>query len=173
MIGQVILQPKQAELYINVENEPKLDPYIEFQVGDQHERTHESKDGHKMPFWNDVITLQTHGEEMMYFKVMDDRFFKDKFIGEGHISLMEAMKSGHMMNWFPIYDKGKNIGKLLLDMTTQVTGVKSQQGMGMGMGMGMGTMGMGMGQQSGMPSEQQMGMGQQSGMSSGQQMEMH
>jgi len=140
MFGQVVLQPKQAEIFINVEHKDhKMDPYVSFQVGQQCKKTKEHKDGHKNPVWNDIITLECNGEELMFFKVMDDRFFKDKYIGEGQISLLECMQSGHVMNWYPIYDNGGNqVGKLLLDVTTQPVGMKAQQGMGMGQQMGLG-----------------------------------
>jgi len=136
MIGQVILQPKQAEVFINVESKDhKMDPYVVFQVGQQSKKTNDCKNGHQTPVWNDIITLECNGEELIYFKVKDDRFFLDKFIGEGQISLLECMQSGHLMNWFPFYDNGGNqVGKLLLDVITKEAGMKAQQGMGMGMG---------------------------------------
>jgi len=130
--GILFLKPLQAELTHTTEGIiGKMDPYIVFTLGNQKVKTSVCKNGGGKPFWSDVITLnKTSGDELLFIEMWDASIMKDKYIANCQVSLINLLQLGHVSQWIDVFFEGKPAGKLLLDISCQMTGQQVQQGLG-------------------------------------------
>jgi len=130
--GILFLKPLQAELTHTTEGIiGKMDPYIVFTLGNQKVKTSVCKNGGGKPFWSDVITLnKTSGDELLFIELWDASIMKDKYIANCQVSLVNLSQLGHVSQWIDVFFEGKPAGKLLLDISCQMTGQQGQTGIG-------------------------------------------
>jgi len=127
--GILFLKPLQAELTHTTEGIiGKMDPYIVFTLGNQKVKTSVCKNGAGKPFWSDVITLnKTSGDELLFIELWDASIMKDKYIANCQVSLVNLLQLGHVSQWIDVFFEGKPAGKLLLDISCQMTGQQQVQ----------------------------------------------
>ena len=63
------------------------DPYVEFRLGKQFQKTSIHKEGGRKPFWKDKITMNIEEDNTLKVKVMDEDEVTDDVVGEGSIDL--------------------------------------------------------------------------------------
>ena len=63
------------------------DPYVEFRLGKQFQKTSIIKEGGRKPEWKDKITMKFEQDNTLNVKVMDEDEVTDDVVGEGSINL--------------------------------------------------------------------------------------
>ena len=115
--GNLIIRPICAKLTYSTETFGRMDPYCIFTLGQQKQKTRTANDADKNPNWNDTLTFQIMGDQMIHVSLFDkDTFSKDDYICEGNVSLMDVVNTGKSSQWFPLNRKGKHVGDIRIDM---------------------------------------------------------
>ena len=128
--GTLLVRPICAKLTYSTETFGRMDPYCIIVCGTQKHKTRTANDAGKNPSWNDTLTYNVSGQQMLQLTMFDkDTFTKDDFICEGSIPLMDVFHSGKDSKWFPVTRKGKNVGQVRIDMTFDNPTKKKNKGM--------------------------------------------
>ena len=115
--GNLTVKPICAKLTYSTETFGKMDPYCVVTLGTQKHKTRTCNNADKNPNWNDTLSFQLCGEQMIHVALYDkDTFTKDDFICEGNIPLMDVIMSGTSNQWFPLNRKGKNVGDIKVEL---------------------------------------------------------
>jgi len=85
--GTLVIRPKSAQLFVDVDTTGEQDPYLILIHGNEAFQTTTCEDGGKNPKWDDVITFQFREGEDVQIKCFDSDPNKDEIIGEGVLSL--------------------------------------------------------------------------------------
>jgi len=116
MPGSIVFRPIEANLTHNTELIGKMDPYVQFNLGNHKVRTNVCRKGGKHPMWDDSVTLPVSNEfQTCTISIRDKDLLKDDNIGVLDLNLGEIESQGSVKKWFPIFHKGKPAGEFLME----------------------------------------------------------
>mmetsp|Transcript_13521 Transcript_13521/g.19750 ORF Transcript_13521/g.19750 Transcript_13521/m.19750 type:complete len:163 (+) Transcript_13521:1902-2390(+) len=91
----------------------KFNPYVLMKLGTQSKRTSVHKKGNKNPAWEEPLTFRRSTEQSLTLECWDHRkAASDSLLGAVDVQLSSLENSSE--EFFSIYKKSKNVGKILL-----------------------------------------------------------
>jgi len=116
MPGSIVFRPIEANLTHNTELIGKMDPYVQFILGNHKVRTNVCRKGGKHPCWDDSVTIPASAEfGACLVEIKDKDILKDDRIGACEIDLREIESQGSIKRWFPVFHKDKPAGEILME----------------------------------------------------------
>ncbi|KAI0243860.1 hypothetical protein L0F63_006612, partial [Massospora cicadina] len=99
----------------------KQDPFLQFNVGHNTQKTKVDKNGGTRPEWNYRIRferLKAPVNQMLKIKCFDSEWKREpQFIGECALDLGPIFDCGEEDGWFKLYDRGSAAGEIYLELT--------------------------------------------------------
>jgi len=130
MPGTIVFKPIEANLSGKDKDLfGKMDPYCLFHVGLHTVKGQVCKSGGHHPVWNDEIPLEIKDQTTCIVDVKDKDMLTDDKIGSFEIDLREIETKGQVKKWYPIFDKDKPMGEILLEAFCAGTRGFQQQGL--------------------------------------------
>jgi len=114
----IIIRPITANLKHNTDILGRMDPYVRVTLEGEKKESSVAFHCGKTPSWDDQISFYYHDEDILTIEVWDnDTFTRDDLIGRGSLAISTIQKGGDKFyDWIPLTYKGKDAGKLLLDI---------------------------------------------------------
>ena len=122
---KIIIEPKTARLYRDLDAFGKMDPYCTIQCGSEKKKTKTHNGGGKNPTWSDAISIKAM-DDTMTLTVWDKDVGKDDYVGSASIDINKITYSGGLKDWVSIYHKGKEAGQVYVEIS--VAGSSSSYG---------------------------------------------
>src|SRR5438105_2152083 len=102
MQGALVVKPMFGTFSCEEKNTNKENPFLVLEVGTQTQRTKVCCGGGKNPTWNDTLTFQVNGDQMLTFKLMEkDWETTDDEIGIGQVNLIDVFQCRSVKNAYP------------------------------------------------------------------------
>lgn len=114
----ITIRPITAQLTRNTDMFKNMDPYVKFKLGNNKAKSSVDKRAGKTPSWKDEILIKYMNEDTLKIEVWDkDTFKPDDLVGSTTLSLstIEGQRN-HIQDWIDLTYKGKDAGKILLDI---------------------------------------------------------
>jgi len=113
--GRLTIRPLSANLKKSTDFF-KMDPYLVITIGNQKQQTRTCNGGGKKPTWSDSLSfnLDRHPDMMDVVCFDKDTFSKDDYVAEAHISIYDMVSRQRGDEWYPMFRKGKDSGKILI-----------------------------------------------------------
>lgn len=116
-MSKIIVEPKTARLYRDLDTFGKMDPYVTIQCGGDKAKSKTHNGGGKNPSWKDALSIKAK-DDTMTLTVWDKDVGKDDFVGSTAIDLNKIqMGGGVLKDWISIYHKGKEAGQVYCEIT--------------------------------------------------------
>lgn len=114
----IIIKPITAQLTRNTDFFKNMDPYVIFTIGNNSVKTSVASRAGKTPSWKDELSIKFTNEDTLKIEVWDKDMFKyDDLVGSTSMSLNSLKgKKSKVYDWIDLTYKGKDAGKILLDM---------------------------------------------------------
>ncbi|CDS10087.1 hypothetical protein LRAMOSA02764 [Lichtheimia ramosa] len=118
IIGELVVVALKARDLPNIEVVGKQDPFCVFRLGETAKRTKTDYRGGQQPLWDDQVNLPVPEKKTkMYVQVFDEDSKREDLICEGEVDLTQVLREGEQDSWFPLKYRGKDSGKIYLEMT--------------------------------------------------------
>jgi hypothetical protein len=123
--GTLILRPIQAQLNKDKDKFGKMDPYVQFRIGDIKEKSSKCKNGGLTPQWQDVIQLQKPiGEDVLIIELFDDDLFGDDRLATAQVQLSQFLQQQMQSSQYvTLFSNNQQVGNLLLQVQFQPIGL--------------------------------------------------
>ena len=113
--GKLRLTVIEAKLTRDTDFWSKMDPFCVLNYREQQFKTKVKQNAGKLPKWDETFEIDVKyiGDEL-YIGVKDEDLTKADVIGDGQLKLSALCVNGGLDEWFDIFYKGKNAGKIHL-----------------------------------------------------------
>ncbi|ORX86021.1 hypothetical protein K493DRAFT_238314 [Basidiobolus meristosporus CBS 931.73] len=95
----------------------KQDPYLEFHLGDENQRTNTDNNGGQRPTWGQAVKFDLNNERELLVKCIDKNPVHDSHIGQTEILLDPVLKNHQYDGWFMIKNRDSPAGEIYLELT--------------------------------------------------------
>ncbi|ORX91043.1 hypothetical protein K493DRAFT_229036 [Basidiobolus meristosporus CBS 931.73] len=95
----------------------KQDPYLEFKLGDENQRTHTDNNGGQKPTWGQAVKFDLNNERELLVKCIDKNPVHDSHIGQTEILLDPVLENHQYDGWFMIKNRDSPAGEIYLELT--------------------------------------------------------
>ena len=119
----LIIQPICGKFEKDMDFFGKMDPYVIIRIGNKEEKrefkTKVAKGMGKNPIWSDKFNYKFQDEKEFKFQVYDKDKGVDDYLGLGVVNLEIFLKRKDFSEWIPVYNKGKESGKVLFKIQVE------------------------------------------------------
>lgn len=112
--GVLTLKPLQAVFLKDTDMMGKMDPYIVGTVGKIVNKTDVANNQGTNPVWDNHFSFNCQNDTQVKLQAFDKDLGKGDLLGETDLNLIDFQNSRSGQNWFPLFLKGKENGKVLV-----------------------------------------------------------